>query len=53
MLQRSTSRRATVLTVHHACMHTLGGTQAVKLIENQMGIAVIDTVQFVAAVAGN
>jgi membrane-bound ClpP family serine protease len=40
-----------VLTVHHACMHTLGSTLAVKIIENQMGIALIDTVQLTAAAA--
>ena len=40
-----------VLTVHHACMHTLGSTPAVKIIENQMGIALIDTVQLTAGSA--
>jgi ATP-dependent protease ClpP protease subunit len=30
-----------VLTVHHACTHTLAGTNAVKLIENQNGISYV------------
>lgn len=28
-----------VLTVHHACMHTLSSTGAIKIIENQDGVA--------------
>jgi membrane-bound ClpP family serine protease len=32
-----------VLTVHHACCHTFSGGHAVKIIENHLGIAVIDT----------
>jgi hypothetical protein len=34
-----------VLTVHHACIQTLTATGAFKLIENQNGIAFIQTVQ--------
>lgn len=34
-----------VLTVHHACCHTLSGTTAVKIIENHLGVAVIETIQ--------
>ncbi len=30
-----------VLSVHHACIHTLGATPAYKLIENQTGVAFI------------
>ena len=30
-----------VLSVHHACIHTLSGTQAIKIIENHMGVAFI------------
>jgi membrane-bound ClpP family serine protease len=34
-----------VLSVHHACIHTLSATGAYKIIENQMGIAQIQSVQ--------
>ena len=34
-----------VLSVHHACIHTLGGTPAFKLIENHNGAAFIQLVQ--------
>jgi hypothetical protein len=34
-----------VLSVHHACMHTLAGTNAYKLIENQNGVAYIQQVR--------
>lgn len=30
-----------VLSIHHSCMHTLSGTPAIKIIENQNGIAFI------------
>jgi membrane-bound ClpP family serine protease len=30
-----------VLSVHHACMHTLDGTPCIKIIENHLGVAVI------------
>jgi len=33
-----------VLSVHHACIHTLTNTPAVKLVENQNGIASIQTI---------
>jgi hypothetical protein len=33
------------LSVHHACMHTLGATPAYKLIENQNGVAFIQLAQ--------
>lgn len=29
------------LTVHHACMLTMSATSAVKLVENQNGVAVV------------
>lgn len=35
----------TVLSVHHACIHTLSGTNAVKIIENQNGNAFIQGLQ--------
>jgi len=34
-----------VLSLHHACIHTLGSTRAFKIIENQLGIAFIQIVQ--------
>ena len=34
-----------VLSVHHACMHTLSGTQAYKVIENHLGAAFIQIAQ--------
>lgn len=34
-----------VLTVHHACIHTLSATSAYKIIENHNGTAFIQTVQ--------
>lgn len=37
-----------VLTVHHACVHTLAATDAVKLIENHMGVAHINAVSLQA-----
>lgn len=35
-----------VLTIHHACMHTLASTPSFKIIENQNGKAFIETAQF-------
>lgn len=37
-----------VLSIHHACIHTLGATQAFKIIENQNGIAFIQIAQVVS-----
>ncbi len=34
-----------ILSVHHSCIHTLGATNAFKIIENQDGIAFIQSVQ--------
>jgi ClpP class serine protease len=34
-----------VLTLHHACIHTLTQTPATKIIENQMGVAFIQSPQ--------
>lgn len=34
-----------VLTVHHACVHTLSGTNAFKIIENQEGHAFVQQAQ--------
>lgn len=37
-----------VLTVHHITTHTLDQTPAIKIIENQMGVAFIQTANIVA-----
>lgn len=37
-----------VLSVHHACIHTLASTNAFKIIENQLGHAYISTVSQIA-----
>ena len=34
-----------VLSVHHACIHTFSATSAVKIIENHIGKAHIDSIQ--------
>ena len=39
-----------VLSIHHSCIHTLSGTQAFKIIENQNGIAFIQQGQQVTNV---
>ena len=36
-----------VLSVHHSCIHTLSGTPAIKIIENQNSIAFIQMTQMV------
>jgi ATP-dependent protease ClpP protease subunit len=36
-----------VLSIHHACIHTLSATAAYKIIENQHGVAFIQQVQHV------
>lgn len=41
MLEDDQRLQDTVLTVHHACVHTLSSTHAFKLIENQKGVAFI------------
>jgi membrane-bound ClpP family serine protease len=41
-----------VLSVHHACIHTLSGTGAFKIIENHLGVAYIQMVQQVLVPAG-
>ncbi|MHB1126933.1 MAG: hypothetical protein ACYC2T_08235 [Bacillota bacterium] len=40
-----------VLSVHHACIQTLEGTPAIKIIENHKGVAFIKNVQIVAQLA--
>ena len=41
MLEDKPKLQEAVLSVHHACMHTLAGTGAFKIIENHLGIAFI------------
>ena len=41
-----------VLTVHHLCMHTLGESNTVKLIENDRGVAFVQAVAVGNAIAG-
>lgn len=45
MLEDEQELQDAVLTVHHACIHTLSATPAVKIIENHRGIAFIQHVQ--------
>lgn len=42
-----------VLSVHHACIHTLSSTSAFKLIENHNGVALIQTAQRVSVPKNN
>ncbi|PPJ05912.1 serine protease [Nocardia nova] len=43
MLEDDANLQEKVLTVHHACIQTLGETTAFKLIENQLGVAQVLT----------
>lgn len=36
-----------VLSIHHSCIHTLSSTSAIKIIENQNGIAFIQSAQVI------
>ena len=45
LLEDSQEFQEAVLSVHHSCLHTLGATSAVKLIENHKGVASIQNVQ--------
>lgn len=47
-LEESQLFQDAVLSVHHACIHTLMSTPAVKIIENQNRIAFITAAQVVA-----
>jgi ClpP class serine protease len=44
-LEDDQSLQEAVLSVHHACIHTLSSTSAFKIIENQNGVAFIQTAQ--------
>lgn len=45
LLEDDSRLQDAVLTVHHACIHTLGATPAFKLVENHKGIAFIQIAQ--------
>lgn len=47
-LEDNPSLQDAVLSVHHACIHTLSSTEAFKIIENHMGVAYIQRVRMVA-----
>lgn len=44
-LEKDDDLQEAVLSLHHACIHTLGSTGAFKLIENHKGIAFIQAAQ--------
>jgi len=48
MLENNSELQDAVLTVHHACIHTLSSTGAYKIIENHLGTAFIQIAQRVA-----
>ncbi len=45
MLEENQRLQDAVLSVHHACVHTLSSTTAFKLIENHKGVAFIQSAQ--------
>lgn len=45
MLEDDNDLQDAVLSVHHACIHTLTSTPATKIIENQDGVAFIQSIQ--------
>jgi hypothetical protein len=47
-LEADNTLQEAALTVHHACIQTLAGTNAIKLIENHNGVAFVQQVQIVA-----
>lgn len=47
LLEDHHSLQEAVLSVHHACIHTLGATPAYKIIENHKGVAFIQIAQSV------
>ncbi len=46
-LEKDDTLQDLVLSIHHACIHTLSSTNALKIIENQNGIAFIQSAQFI------
>ena len=51
-LEKDPKLQDAVLSLHHACIHTLGSTPAFKIIENHQGIAFIQIAQNVIVQAG-
>ena len=47
LLEEDHALQEAVLSVHHACIHTLGATPAFKIIENHKGVAFIQIAQSV------
>lgn len=47
LLEDDSKLQEAVLSVHHACIHTLSSTGAFKIIENHMGVAFIQVAQTV------
>jgi hypothetical protein len=47
-LESNQALQEAVLTVHHACIQTLSGTPAIKIIENHNGIAYVQQIQLQA-----
>ncbi len=45
MLETNHMLQEAVLSIHHAFIHTLGSTQAIKIIENHNGIALVQQAQ--------
>jgi ClpP class serine protease len=52
-LEENHKLQEAVLCVHHACIHTLSGTGAFKIIENHLGVAYIQMVQQVIVPPGH
>ncbi len=52
MLENDQDLQNLVLTVHHACIHTLSGTGCFKIIENHEGIAFIQMARTAVIKAG-
>ncbi len=48
MLEENQELQDAVLSVHHACMHTLSSTPAYKMIENHKGMAFINALKQIA-----
>lgn len=44
MLEKDQELQDLVLTIHHAYMHTLANTKAIKIIENHIGRAMVQTI---------
>lgn len=47
MMEDDLALQDAILTVHHACIHTLSATGAYKIIENHLGVAYMQVAQTV------